>query len=1207
MIPHLTPLSHLQDSQTFYGVTDSFTGFALRALARHHPQKTLLHVCCHEARLNLLAQEMMFLDRDIDILVFPPWDCLPYDRLSPKKDIIGKRVETLVRLLEPQVSPRIVLAHSRSFFHRLPPRDLYGKASFDIVRGGKISLKDFEHYLISQGFTQTLTVREPGEFSFRGNIIDFFPAAHSTPYRLDLFGDVVEELKTFDPLTQCSQEMISEVRLHPAHEISLTAKTISHFRTTYRSYFGSVVEKDPLYESISAGRSYPGIEHWLPFFYSQTDTLLDYVREQAVICFDQGAMDAAKSHLEQVQEYYEARLTGQKANKRLERLDGKRKVGMRESTSSSLPLEGRTYRPVPPALLYPSLQEMEQKLTSFPVIHFSSFAPPLSPAPLKNSVDLGARPVPDFSAFRHRQDVNLFDHVKERLQQSHQKGKKTIIACVSVGSCNRFSDLLTERGLIPHILDQLKEEILETLPLGHVGLIALSLDYGFETDDFLILTEQDILGERQTRKSRRQRRSDLLIGEAASLDSGDYVVHQEHGIGQFQGLTTLQIDGMSHDCVMLTYEGGDKLFVPVENLDLLSRYGGESSFVMLDKLGTAAWQTRKAKIKKRLLEIAQYLIDLAAKRHLEKAEIFQTPEGLYQEFSAAFPYTETEDQAQAIQETLDDLKKGKPMDRLICGDVGFGKTEVALRAAFVVAVSGQQVAVVVPTTLLCQQHFRQFQDRFQGFGLRIAQLSRLVSQKDLKAIHEDLASGKVDIVVGTHALLSPKTTFKQLGLVIVDEEQHFGVKQKEKLKALQHNVHLLTLSATPIPRTLQMALCGVRDLSLITTPPVDRLAVRTFVMPFDPVILREAILREIYRGGQVFYVCPRIEDLESVMNQLKDLVPEAQAVIAHGQLSAGDLEQVMEDFYNKKFQILLATNIIESGLDMPWVNTILIHRADLFGLAQLYQLRGRVGRAKTRGYAYLILPEHRTLSTTAQKKLEVMQTLDTLGAGLQLASYDMDIRGAGNLLGEEQSGHIREVGVELYQQMLEQALYDVRTQGNRRLGQENASKGAESSPHPEAQSLSQKPSDASPQLHLGLTVMIPDTYVPDLSVRLNLYRRLARLETEEEVEKISDEMVDRFGPLPEPVKNLLDIVIFKQICQKIGIEKVEVGDKGCSLSFMGNQFENPQALIHYIAQGQGTIRLRSDHKLIFLRVWPTPHAKVQGVRQILLDMKQLIP
>ena len=634
-----------------------------------------------------------------------------------------------------------------------------------------------------------------------------------------------------------------------------------------------------------------------------------------------------------------------------------------------------------------------------------------------------------------------------------------------------------------------------------------------------------------------------------------------------------------HDCLRILYLGNDKLFVPVENIDVLSRFGSETAGVQLDKLGGVAWQARKARLKERIRDMADQLIRIAAERQVKDAPVFLPPEGLYDEFCARFPYAETEDQLKAINDTIDDLGKGKPMDRLICGDVGFGKTEVALRAAFAAAMTGVQVAIVVPTTLLARQHTKTFRDRLAGFPLRIEQLSRMVLPADADKARAGLADGQVDIVIGTHALLAKGIAFRNLGLLIVDEEQHFGVSHKERLKQLRSDVHVLTLSATPIPRTLQMALTGVRDMSIIATPPIDRLAVRTFVLPFDPVVIREAILRERFRGGQTFYVCPRLADIDEVADLLRKIVPEVTFAAAHGQMRPNQLEDVMTAFADGKFDVLLSTNIIESGLDMPKVNTLCIHRADMFGLSQLYQLRGRVGRAKVRGYAYLTLPANRKPTVNAQKRLDVMQTLDSLGAGFTLASHDLDIRGAGNLLGEEQSGHIREVGVELYQHLLEEAVAAARA-GTLEKGAVTAD-------------------DWAPQINTGAPVLIPDDYVKDLGTRLALYRRIGDFKDRGEIDSFAVEMVDRFGALPPEVENLLDVVNIKVMCRQANIEKVDAGPKGAVVALRGNTFAEPGALVNYIARSAGTVKLRPDQKIVFTRPWDTPSARVKGLQSIL--------
>jgi transcription-repair coupling factor (superfamily II helicase) len=620
------------------------------------------------------------------------------------------------------------------------------------------------------------------------------------------------------------------------------------------------------------------------------------------------------------------------------------------------------------------------------------------------------------------------------------------------------------------------------------------------------------------------------------------------------------VNDAPHDCLRIIYDGEHKLFLPVENIEMLSRFGAETAGVALDKLGGASWQNRKAKAKTRIRDMAAGLIRIAAERRLHEAPSLAPAEGMWDEFCARFPFMETEDQSRAIADVLEDMAAGRPMDRLICGDVGFGKTEVALRAAFVAAMSGAQVAVVVPTTLLARQHFRVFSARFAGLPVKVAQLSRMVTAKEAAQVRAGVASGDINIVVGTHALLAKSITFSDLGLVIVDEEQHFGVAHKERLKSLKADVHVLTLTATPIPRTLQLALTGVREMSIIATPPVDRLAVRTFIMPFDGLVVREAIQRERFRGGQIFCVVPRIEDLERVGKRLVEIVPDLRVVEAHGRLAPTELERVMTEFGDGKYDVLLSTNIVESGLDMPAVNTLIIHRADLFGLGQLYQLRGRVGRGKQRGYAYLTWPPSHRLSGAAEKRLDVMQTLDTLGAGFTLASHDLDIRGAGNLLGDEQSGHIREVGIELYQQMLEDAVADLRAERGKK------SRASER--------------DWTPTIALGLPVLIPESYVKDLPVRLGLYRRIGALSSAEETEAMAAELVDRFGPLPEEVDNLLQVMTLKRVCREAGVEKLDAGPKGMVLSFRGNSFSNPAGLIPWIGSRGGGIRLRPDHKLV---------------------------
>jgi len=866
---------------------------------------------------------------------------------------------------------------------------------------------------------------------------------------------------------------------------------------------------------------------------------------------DHQAPEAIDARLDLVAEYYTARKT---------MMDG-----AKGAQASDTP----PYKPVPPERLYLNVKDVDQILGHFVTAQLDPFDAPEG----GDTLNAGAKAGRDFSDARVNPDANVFDALGDHVEMLAKDGKRALVGAFTMGTRERLMTVMGEHGLEPLAEVEGWSDV-KTLPKGAIGVAVPGLERGFVTDDLAVISEQDILGERLSRPGKRKITAENFIADVSTLSEGDMVVHVEHGIAQYAGLVTLDVGGAAHDCLKLIYSGQDKLFLPVENIDVITRYGSEDAGAQLDKLGGAAWQARRAGLKQRLKDMAEELIKIAASRELRQTERMAPDPGALDEFASRFPYSETEDQARAISSVVSDLGAGRPTDRLVCGDVGFGKTEVALRAAFVAALSGRQVALVVPTTLLARQHFKNFQERFKGFPVRVAQLSRLVSAKDMALTKDEMKSGGVDIVIGTHALLAKDVGFRDLGLLIIDEEQHFGVKHKERLKAMKADVHVLTLTATPIPRTLQLALTGVREMSLIATPPVDRLAVRTFVLPFDPVVVREAIIRERFRGGQTFYVCPRIQDQVHLKKKLKELVPEASVAVVNGRMPASDLEEVISDFYEAKYDVLLSTNIIESGLDLPSVNTIIIHRADMFGLAQLYQLRGRVGRSKTRAYAYLTLPPGKKLTPTAEKRLTVMQTLDTLGAGFQLASHDLDIRGAGNLLGEEQSGHIREVGVELYQQMLEEAVAEA--------------KGAvtgEGTPQ----------EDYSPQVSIGIPVLIPESYVSDLNLRMELYRRVARLADDLESETFAAEMIDRFGKLPGEVENLLQTVTIKRLCRRAHIDKIDSGPKGAVVSFRNNEFPNPAGLIEYITDQVGTVKLRPDHKLVIKRAWNGGMDRLKGV------------
>ena len=1117
----------------------------------------VVHVCRDDARMARLADALRFFAPDIPVLSFPAWDCLPYDRVSPHRDITARRIETLTTLGKGGFGG-ILLTTVNAMTQRVPPASAFEGRSLLIEAGDEVPPEQLNAFFAANGYQRVDTVGEPGEYAWRGGILDVFPPAEEEPLRLDFFGDEVESLRHFDPLTQRTTGDAKRLALLPVNEVFLDESGIESFRSGYRAIFGAVRDEDPLYESISAGRPHPGMEHWLPLFYDETVPLLDYL-PGAAVSFDPQAEEVRAARWETIADFYQAR----------QQLLGKEDGG------------GWTYKPLPPERLYLDDKAWQAMLALRAAVDFHPYE---MPEDTPGTISLNARPPRDLSAARAEKDEGaLYRALKEVVREEQAAGRRVAVAAYSDGARDRLGHMLQEAGVGDFAPVALWRET-EKLPKGAVALTTLNAERGFSCGEVALISEQDILGERIARGQAKRKRPENFLREVSSLEEGDYVVHVDHGIGRYTGLITLTVDRAAHDCLHVVYHGGDKLYVPVENIEVLSRYGSGDSEVELDRLGQTGWQARKARVKERLKEAAEELIRIAAERELRQVDSLETPEGLFEEFCARFPYPETDDQLRAIDEVLTDLKSGRPMDRLICGDVGFGKTEVALRAAFVAAMDGYQVAVVVPTTLLARQHFQTFKDRFAGLPVRIRQLSRLVTTKDANDTKEELADGRAEIVVGTHALLSKSLKFKNLGLLIVDEEQHFGVKQKERLKELRAEVHVLTLTATPIPRTLQLAMSGVKEMSLIATPPVDRLAVRTFVMPYDPVIIREAILREHYRGGQTFYVCPRVEDLAGLQERLKELVPEVKVGVAHGKLSPTQLEEVMTGFVDRRFDVLLSTNIVESGLDIPTANTIVIHRADMFGLAQLYQLRGRIGRSKQRGYAYLTLPPGRLLSATAEKRLHVMQTLDTLGAGFTLASHDMDIRGAGNLLGEEQSGHIREVGIELYQQMLEEAVAAAR-------GRQAEEAEAQES--------------WTPTINLGTSVLIPEQYVPDLSVRLGLYRRLSTLVDRQEIETFAAELIDRFGPLPEEVENLLEIIAIKRLCRDAGVEKVDAGPKGAVIAFRGDSFQNPEGLVRFIQNEAGQVTLRPDHRLVYKRNWETAQQRFSGVRRLLDTLAKL--
>ena len=1096
---------------------------------------TLTHVARDEARMSQLTEQIGFFAPEIQVLRFPAWDCLPYDRVSPRMDVMMQRLETLFRLRESNESaPRILLTTVNAVTQRLIPRTAIRGAGKRIRVGDTIGMEDISDFCIKNGYARVDVVAEPGEFARRGGILDIFPAAASEPMRLDFFGDTLESLRGFDPGSQRSSAEEKEILLLPASEALLDEESISRFRSGYVARFGAASGEDSLYQAISRATRFRGMEHWLPLFFDKLESLFDHLPEGAWLSFDHGCESARARRLEAIEEYHAERT---------------RHIG---ETSFGAPV----YQPLEPEELYLFSSEWETRLQKTRARFFTPGISAQEDSQDKSTerIDLGARRGRDFTPEQKQTGSNVFEALARHIESLRARGLRVVTASWSKPSRERLCALLQDHGVEAIESVDSWEEVLR-LPATALASISLGLEAGVETSDIAIISEQDVLGERLIRRRPKRKRIFFDVGDLAK---GDYVVHVDHGIARFEGLHTLEDGGALHDCLLLGYKDGDRLFLPVENVDLLSRYSSGEGEVTLDKLGAASWQTRKAGVKKRLRDMAGRLISTARARALSTGAVMNSPPG-YEEFCARFPFEETEDQAQAMELVAKDLAAGKPMDRLVCGDVGFGKTEIALRAAFIAVMSGSQVAVLAPTTLLARQHFATFRERFQGFPVDIRQLSRFVTATQANNAVKDLEAGKIDIIIGTHALLAKRVKFRSLGLFILDEEQHFGVRHKERLKELQHGVHVLTLSATPIPRTLQLALSGVRELSVIATPPVDRIAVRSFLSPFDPVVTREALLRERYRGGRSFYVCPRITDIEEVARFLKVYVPELRVVIAHGQMPVVQLNKAMTSFYEGACDVLLSTNIVESGLDIPEANTLIVHRSDLFGLAQLYQLRGRIGRAKERAYAYFTVPSNRTLPESVERRLQVLLSMEELGSGFRLAFHDLDMRGSGNLLGEEQSGHIREVGFELYRAMLEEALRESRGEAVEEAW--------------------------SPRIGIGASALIPENFVADVSLRMSLYRRLGRLREADEIEIFGEELEDRFGVLPVEVKRLLGVVRVKVLCRRAGVERMEVGERGVVIKFRNDRFADPAGLARWMESCGDSVWLRPDHHLVWQGDW----------------------
>jgi transcription-repair coupling factor (superfamily II helicase) len=1166
-------LKNINQSTNIVNTEEQSIGFVLSKLIDNSANKHFIHIAKDDREANSINNEVSFFsDKEIkndelEILSFPSWDCLPFDRASPKTNIISARVGCLHKLAKHNNDKKILIITTvNAVLQKTIPIDLIKNLGFSICVGEEISIDLLASSLIDNGFARTAIASNVSEFAIRGNIVDIIISHNQIAedligYRLDFFGDLVEGIKVFDPLTQLTYNKIVKINILPMAEIHLNQKSINNFKINYRALFGSPLE-DMLYNAVLEGRSYFGVEHYMSLFYDQPlSNIFDYLH-QPQISFSNQIIDIKNDRLKIIEEYYQNRIDTKLESKRL----------------------GSDYNPLPTNHLYLNNQEFDNYLDKNLVINFQSL-----PVATQNSrqIDLQIKPVPDFAMASRANKTNVFELLKTFLQTEF-KNHKILLSCFSLGSMERLKKIILEHDIQSKEIATFIE--ISQLAKNQIGLCVLPINNGFYSDDLMIISESSLLGKK-THSRTLNKSAERILSEGINIQVGELVVHRYHGIGKFDGLHAIKTSGIKNDFLKIIYFGNDALFVLAEDINLITRYGADNSLIQLDKLGNNSWKNRHAKVRVKLKIAAEQLIKIAAERKIKKAPALIPNQMEYEEFKASFEFEETQDQLKVIAEIEEDLQKGLHMDRLVCGDVGFGKTEVAIRAAFIAAnneTQKYQVAIITPTTLLCRQHYYNFLSRFKNTNIKIAQLSRMVSTSEAKKVKKDLEEGKIDIVIGTHSLLNKNIQFNKLGLLVVDEEQHFGVIQKERLKEIRSAVHILTLSATPIPRTLQMSLNGIKDLSIISTPPIDRIAIRNYVIPYDFVIVREAILREYQRGGRVFFVVPRIQDINLLHEKLSKQIPEVKIEIAHGQMPSANLDKIMNNFYDGKFDVLLSTTIIESGIDIAAANTMIIYKSEYFGLSQLYQLRGRVGRGKIRGYCYFTTKNNK-LSEIAKKKLQVIQNLDALGAGFSIASHDMDIRGSGNILGDEQSGHIKETGAELYQSMLNEAINELKSNSTKTNQNE----------------IKLEKEDYITQIKLGISLLIPEEYIEDIATRMNFYKRISNINNQEEREQIYVEIIDRFGKMPQEVENLLQVAYLKNLCKKANIEKLEKNSQGILISFKNHHFASGEKLLEMVFSSKNQIKL-NGHKILFVGNSKNDEEKLKKSFQIITKINLLL-
>ncbi len=1144
------------------GVPEGFDGFVLGSLF-NEDVGTIIHVSRDDKRAALLISAINFFFPNIKTIYFPSWDCLPFDRSGPRLTIQAERLAALSLLFKTTKNKRIIVTTVNAITQRVVPKSHIKNLNYELTVGKKTDLSELKYFLSYAGYLETPKVLEVGEYSIRGGIVDVFPPLTSLPIRFDFFGDLLENARLFSISDQRSMESVTGcISITAVREVCLGESHIASFKKNYLKNFGIPNKSDYLYQTVLSGKIFPGYEHWLPYFYNDMDTLFDFV-SNPVVSFDSGLEVAVEARFKQISEYYEMRI-----------------VNCTKQTKFN-----SIFNPINSHEMYLEKQELQEITSNLEKLYLSEFYG----KKLKSDLDLGGHIGKNFSIERQTEGIDLLKSAADYILSEEKRGNLVLIAAYSQGSLERLKKLLNDQNILELdsyescVWSQSKQKYVFVqegeFSSKRIGLNIFPIESGFVVPGLTLISEQDILGKRLYRKNKYNKKIKNPLKEFSEICLGDLVVHVDHGLGKYVGFQTIMAAGIPHDCLLIQYADQNKLFLPVENINLLSKYGQEIG--QLDRLGSLGWQNRRAKTKRRINELALSLIKVAAERQMNKGVIHIPDPSLWDKFCSRFQFEETEDQETAIRDVLQDLSSGLPMDRLICGDVGFGKTEVALRAALTVALNDFQVVVLAPTTLLARQHFLTFVDRFKDVPINIEKFTRFESSKDKEIILNKLHSGQVDILVGTHALLSAAGHFKNLGLLVIDEEQHFGVAQKEVIKKFRSNVHVLTLTATPIPRTLQLSLTGVRDLSLISTPPVDRLLVRTFVMEFDSIIIREALLREKNRGGQSFFVVPRISDIDQISRYLTEEIPEIHFQVVHGKISGAKLDEVLGEFQGRKIDLLLSTSIVESGLDFPNSNTLIVYRAEMFGLSQLYQIRGRVGRSKIRAYCYLTYDHTKKLTSQGENRLRILSSLNSLGQGFALASQDLDLRGAGNLLGDEQSGDIKEVGFELYQSMLKDEIEKLKT--------------GESVPEYETK---------SPKLDLNVPVLIPENYVKDLGVRLSLYRELALLKTDNELDEFCERLLDRFGPIPSEINTLLDVMRVKNSCSLAGINILKAGSRELWISFYDDKFSDPDGLMHFIQKNKSKIKVK-DNKLIISIAWENDQEKMKVTQKILQKLASM--